>query len=80
MNFVLKRGTPRYVLQNYIKYVGDISFIVTLNTAAVLHGNLHLPEYPETVALLWRCTFQCPLEVVFCFRNYSLLVVKQNVM
>jgi len=26
---------------------------------------MHLPGYPETVTLLWRCTFQCPLEVIF---------------
>jgi hypothetical protein len=80
MNFVLKRGTSSYVLQNYITYVQDIYFIVTSNTVAILHGNLHLLGYPETVALLWRCTFQCPLEVIFYFRNYGLHVGKLNVM
>jgi hypothetical protein len=56
MNFVLTRGTWSYVLQNYIKYVRDISFIVTPNTAAVLMETCICRDIPR----LLHCSGNAP--------------------
>jgi len=56
MSFVLTRGTSCYVLQNYIKYVRDVSFIVTLNTAAVFKEICSCRDIPRQL----RCSGDAP--------------------